>query len=167
MTLTFEQKLYDERSRRVLGFLVAKGLLINPLYDRMPSAKFSLDELMWVAKNVEPRVIEVLPAVILHFRSVWSKKPLLPDNLRVIVAAIKEGRSSGPDFGFIKYKDMFRWANLQLNDKRTKPSRMLKKLKTFKLSKEAINSLSKISKRNNESETDTIERLILNYNFCV
>ncbi len=55
----------EPRFLKVMGFLVAKGFLdVNYPVPRLPNQRLLLEDAIWAGKNVEPRILEVLPAAL-------------------------------------------------------------------------------------------------------
>ena len=161
MASNFEKLRQDSRAQRVLGFLVAKGLLLHNTFTPRPSAKFSIADALWVAEKIEPRVLEVLPAAIIHFSSAIKDPSKIPVKVAHVVTAIKNGQATGQSLGGIPYKDMLRWANHPLPDKRTKPAAEKRKLKSFKFPANVLSTLKEIARKRKSSETQVVESLIM------
>ncbi len=159
--MEFERLIKDSRTKRVIGFLVAKGLLMHNHFNPRRAGTFSIDDAIWVAKNVEQRVLEVLPAALIHFPAAISGKEKMPQKLHDIVECIIANKDNGPSFNDISYKDMKRWANHPLKDGRTKPLKDQKKMKSFKLSPAACERLNQLAKQLNQSETSVIEKILI------
>lgn len=92
----------DPRYLRTMGFLVAKGFLktekLFPLRVRM----LNVDDAIWAGVNVEPRILEVLPAAIIRFEKYFyfdkTKYPILIE----IIKHLKKGELYAKDFhGFL------------------------------------------------------------------
>src|SRR3990167_6121047 len=152
-----DQRILDPRSKRVLGFFVSKGLLINEKITPRPNIKLDMHDVIWVAKNLEPRIWEVLPAACIHFPKTFLHLEILPKPIRsVIETIIKQQPLSGSVFG-ISYQKMKQWAEISMRDKRVKPIGVRKVTKTFRLSPDCIKILKKCSKTFQCTETDFLE----------
>lgn len=147
------------REKRVIGFFVAKGLLISSAYEPAGSAKLKASDILYVAAHVEPRILEVLPAALIHFPKSFLDKERLPKAVHDVVAAIKAGNETGRDLAGIKYKDMARWANLKLEDKRAVPLSERKVLRAFRLKPKTLEILEAKAKARGITVTSLIERL--------
>ena len=146
---------------RVLGFFVSKGLLISDaIKPRSRGEALNLAEVILVASRLEPRIWEVLPAALLHFPKAFTNYHALPVGLRNVLKKIQAGHLEGEDFRGIKYADMYRWCNVSLYDKRVKPQREKRQLKSFRLSPACIAKLQSLAKKQGETETAVIEQLI-------
>ena len=113
----------DSRCQRVLGFLVAKGLLISPAIVPQPSIKVPLVDALWVGEHIEPRVPEVLPAAVLHFPRSFLLPPEMPEDLAKIISFLKHGDQLGPEFRGVPFERLLRWVNTPLADRRTRTIR--------------------------------------------
>lgn len=152
---TFEGMVAD-----VMGFLVAKGLLISSDCKPKGSAKLFSHEVMRVAEEYEPRVLEVLPAAIIHFPRSFRDKEKFPPQLFEVVNRIKKGSLRGPNFNGIRYSQMRRWAEITLADKRARPLRDQRKLISFRLKPSQINRLKIVAKEKGQSATGVLQELL-------
>lgn len=151
----------DRKTKKVLGFLVGKGLLWTNRTLPPFRGKIMVEDALWVAENAEPRVYEVLPAAMLHFPKTFIGREGIPAELHAIMTDIR--RNEIPRFEHwkgIKTKDMVKWANKKLNDKRSKPTSSLKVNKTFRFSPDTIERLKFLSSKMKIAETEVLERLI-------
>jgi hypothetical protein len=159
-----QRKLRNERSdaeARVIGFLVAKGLLIDPRANPLPLVKLTPEEVLWVAENVEPRVLEVLPAALLHFPRSFLHWDRYPKEIQSAAAAIRKGDVRHPNVFGLKFADMKRWAELELTDRRTKPVSQKRVMRAFRLRPETITKLSRAAAKHGITETELLERAVL------
>src|SRR5688572_24526243 len=61
------KKRLDPRYIRTMAFLTAKGFLFaNRRFPQWPNLRLQIDDAIWAGKNVEPRILEVLPAAVLR-----------------------------------------------------------------------------------------------------
>ena len=150
----------DKRYHKVLGFFVAKKLLVATNINPQPSIKLDIRDVLWVAENIEPRVLEVLPAAILHFPKTFLHLDQLPKELSDTIESIKKGKKDGQDFQGIAYSKMLHWAKKQLEDGRVKPIGKKKITKTYRFSPKVAESLKALSKKQGKSETSILEDLI-------
>lgn len=81
----------DFRYQKVIGRLIHEKLLIHGriLPRRDP---IILEELLWVGKY-EPRVLELLPALLLKRPRLISITKPLPENLKQVIQEIKKGKA--------------------------------------------------------------------------
>lgn len=154
----------DVRFKKTIAFLKGKGLL----HTNLPiaggtSIRLNIEDVLWAGRNVEPRILEVLPAAILHFPKNFLNLDKLPDGFATIVKNIRANKDQGDDFEGVRYAQMKHWANMQLKDKRTKPAKFLKRTKTFRLHQTTIDKLQKIVAAGDyEDQTSAIEAAIEN-----
>ena len=153
-------KANNEIAERVLGFFVSKGLLVAPNVLPMPMAKLSIDEVLQFGFDTEPRVIEVLPAALIHFPRSFINHENLPPELNEIIAGIKRGDTTGSDFRGISWRSMRRWAQKTLNDKRTVALSEQRIMRSFRLRPRTVAQLKATAQRENRTETEIIEMLI-------
>jgi hypothetical protein len=147
--------------KRVLGFLVAKGLLVAPHVTPMSSLKLRISDAINVGLTSEPRVLEVLPAALLHFPRSFLGYEEMPEKLKETLSCIRLGKPSGPSLGGIPYSAMLRWANEPLLDKRTRPERERKVTKAFRLKRSTLEKLSLSAARAQMTETAFLEKLLV------
>lgn len=160
--INIKKTLKDPRTHKVLGFFIAKKYLLGThRFSAFKNVKLSIEDVLWVAQNFEPRVLEVFPAAFLHFPRTFIFSDHMPDQLKLIISKIKRNDPDGPDFKGIRYHNMKRWADLPLSDRRTKPLSQKRLNKTFRLQPNVINAIKKQSNELGVSETQFIERLIL------
>jgi hypothetical protein len=152
----------DIRYLKVMGFLKAKGLLFDETIKPRPIVKLDVKDVLWVGKNVEPRVLEVFPAAYLHFTRTFLNTDEIPDELWQIIEAIRLRRDLDVDYEGIHFNKMRRWAEVPLKDLRVKPVNQKKIPKNFRLSPAAVARLEIRAKKSNLTETKLLEQLILN-----
>lgn len=158
---TLNKKL-DPRAKNTLGFLVNKGLLWTNQAIEPYMGKINILDAIWTAENVEPRVYEVLPAALIHFPKTFIGMKNLPEELDLITKDIKAGKTpQKEEWNGIKTRNMVKWANNPLKDKRTVKLSEMKKNKTFSFSPHVASKLKKLAKLNKTSETSFLESLIL------
>jgi hypothetical protein len=117
---------------------------------------------LWTAEHIEPRVLEVLPAAMIHFPKTFIGIKDIPDELGLIIADIQKRKiPEMTEWRGIQVKNMVKWANKSLKDKRTTPQHRKKQTRTFSLSVEAGKKLKELSKSQNRSETEILEKLLL------
>ena len=104
-------ELEDDRAKRVIGFLGAKKLLIHNFTQLNENARFTVEEALWVAENVEPRVVEILPAALIHFPEYIDGKEAKPAKLKEMVEGLKRNEDQEEDFGDITDKNVKRWVS--------------------------------------------------------
>lgn len=139
---------------------MAKGLLFAPHVKPLSSVKIKISDAIEVGLTSEPRVLEVLPAALLHFPRSFLGHQEMPDKLKQTLDCIRQGSESGPSLSGIPYSAMLRWANEPLPDKRTRPESERKITKAFRLKKSALDNLTKASQRDQISQSALLEKLL-------
>lgn len=140
-----KQRRKDPRFKRTMAFLKGKGLLNTNLpIEGKTGMKLEIRDAIWAGLNVEPRIIEVLPTAIIHFQKNFYDYDKMPENLRLVVKALRDGAEVGPEFEGVAFDKLKIWANTQLKDRRTKPVSEKKHLKTFKLTLAQIEKLERL-----------------------
>lgn len=157
-----DKKRKDRRYRIAMAFLVRKGFLKTNLnFEKYYLARVRIKDMIWAGQNVEPRILEVLPAAILRLPKAFivdDIKRLF--NLDQVISDLRHQKESGADFLNMPYKKMKIWMNISLNDRRTKAKDNKKVMKTFRLSPQTILSIGLLKKKNGISEAAVIENLI-------
>lgn len=135
----------DLRFKKAIGIFKAKGLLQTNLdIPARTGARIELKDVLWAGRNVEPRILEVLPAAIIHHRANFLGLENMPRELDGLLKAICNDANDGPDFEGIAYAKMKHWANARLKDKRTKPAKELRQPKTLRFKADTIAKLHRI-----------------------
>lgn len=143
-----------------MGFFTAKRLLIGAQFKQRTGAKLLVEDVLWVAENVEPRVYEVLPAALIRFPKTFIGKGQLPKVVKRVVAAIERNEQDHPGYFGFEYCKMLHWANKPLPDKRTVPVIERKKNKTFRFSPIVLTAMKTLAEKSGLSETALIEQLV-------
>jgi hypothetical protein len=152
---------HDPRYLETMGFLVAKGFLkTNRKIPLVPNKKLEIDHAVWAGLNVEPRILEVLPAAVLRLARHFDLDPLKHRELAEVVDQLRRRVDTGADFCGMPYEKVKVWVDLPLRDKRTKTMTEKKVVKTFRLDPAAVMKLRKIAKEKNCNETEILENLI-------
>jgi hypothetical protein len=159
-----ERKRRDLRYKLAMAFLVRKGFLkANTDFADYYRAKVKAEDLIWAGKNVEPRILEVLPAAALRLPKAIKLNPLNKDerNLKLVVEDLLLNKIDGKDFLGMPYKKIKVWLDLPLNDRRTKQHSEKKVMKTFRLDPKTIQKIEKIrTEKNFKSDAALIEYLV-------
>lgn len=152
----------DIRFVSTMGFLKAKGLLDTTLnIVKQPRARLDIRDVLWAARHIEPRIIEVLPAAILHFPKNFVGLEHAPQSLLQVIKCIQKNQNDGPNFEGLEYEKMKFWANSKLKDKRTKPSKQKRITKAFRLRHETLRKLAKIAVKGKfKDQTSAIEAAV-------
>ncbi|MCB9026435.1 MAG: hypothetical protein H6625_08980 [Bdellovibrionaceae bacterium] len=152
----------DIRFTKTIALLKAKGLLrTNQPITARTGARVELRDAIWAGRNVEPRILEVLPAALLHYRANFIGLENIPPKLEEVLKAIRNNAELGPNFEGIEYAKMKSWANAPLRDKRTKPVNEKKQKKTFGFQLKTINKLQElVASGRFKDQTSAIEAAI-------
>jgi hypothetical protein len=141
----------DPRYRRVLGRFVAAGLLSTNDQTIPHRAAIRVADALW-AGEVEPRILELLPALLIKRPSFFEGKAALPDDLAHVVRALRRAEVP-PEFRGIPGADLARWLP-RLGRSGTGPSR----LRCFRFSAEESRLLSQLSRELHTTEVAVLRR---------
>ena len=149
----------DPRYLRAIGFLVAKGFLFtNQQIPRTPNIRIDIEDAIWAGENVEPRILEVLPAAVMRMKKHFNYNPVVHTELRKVIELLEENRA-GEFFGILTEK-LKPWLNNRLKDGRIKKFEEKKVMKTFRFSPSTIEKMNMLKKKMKLSETEILEKLI-------
>lgn len=145
----------DRRFVTVLGRFVREGLLVVNHEVREHDAPIRLEDVLW-AGALEPRLLELLPALIVKKPGMFQDAAAMPADLALAVADLKRDRE--PDsFRGISGKDLHRWLR-RVGRKGKAPSR----LKSFRFAPEDQRLLEHLAAKLGVSETEVIRRGLRN-----
>ncbi len=152
----------DIRYKKAMAFLVRKGFLkTNMNFENYYHAKIKIKDLIWAGQNVEPRILEVLPAAAARLPRAFifdtTKETRV---LQKIILELKENKENGTNFFEMPYEKLKVWMNLPLADGRTKIAENKKLMRTFRLKPETIHKMELLKKKNGTSEAALIESLV-------
>jgi len=151
----------DPRFLETMGFLVAKGFLKTNLDIQLtPNIRLQIDDVIWAGQNVEPRILEVLPAAVLRLEKHFDLDPTRHIELARVVDQLRRRDEKGDDFENMPYAKVRVWAEFPLKDKRVKSITQKRVMKSFRLDPTAIQKLKKIAHEKGCSETEVIEELL-------
>ncbi|MFH1263302.1 MAG: hypothetical protein V1495_07680 [Pseudomonadota bacterium] len=139
---------------------MAKGFLHTNRDISKFTGKIRIRDLLWTAENIEPRVLEVFPAALIHFPRAFVGYADIPAPLEKLIREIRKGKTPVAEFQGIAVRDMLRWLQLQPADKRTKPLNEIRKNKTFRLRPETIRRLSWLAEKLGQTETRIVEAMV-------
>jgi hypothetical protein len=163
LTKDTNRKREDPRFKNIMGFLLAKGLLgYNRPLRKTPNARIPIVDALWAGRNIEPRILEVLPAAIARLPGHFVKNARPgPEETRILEAAARLAKGEeGPEIFGIPYAKYRIWMDLPLKDLRTKLPTEKKRLKTFRLSADSISLLKLAANREKRTEVEILQRLI-------
>lgn len=151
----------DPRFIETLGFLVAKGfLLTNQNVPLLPNKKIKLRDAIWAGTNVEPRILEVLPAAALRLPRHFDLNANEHPELFAIVEKLKGGETTGDPLWGVPYEKLMTWVHFPLTDRRMKDIAERKVTKTFRLKPTIVRKLRELALNYGCSETEALERSI-------
>jgi len=152
----------DIRFKKAMAFLVRKGFLkTNMNFENYYQAKIKIKDLIWAGKNVEPRILEVLPAAVARLpRAFIFDTTKDTKTLQQVVCDLNENKVNGTGFLKMPYEKIKVWMNLPLNDGRTKITENKKIMRTFRLKPETIHKMELLKNKNGTSEAALIESLV-------
>lgn len=148
---------WDNRTKRILGFFVGKGLLAVTDIQPCPSVKLDIEEVVRTGLEREQRILEVLPAAMLRFPRSFLNWHKVPEKLKIVLDCLKKGKEQGPDLAGIPYKDLRKWANYELPDKRTVPVKERRVMKSLRLKPSTLTAIKRLAAESGKSESAIIE----------
>jgi hypothetical protein len=157
-----ERNRHDPRFLGTMGFLVAKGFLKTNLeVPLLPNKRLRIADAIWAGMNVEPRILEVLPAAVLRLAKHFDLDRAKHKELAEVVEQLRKQEKNGTNFCGMPYEKIKQWADLPLRDKRMKPMTEKKIMKAFRLDPKALVRLKEKALEKNCSETEILESLLL------
>ena len=149
--LELERQRRDPRYRRVLARLV--GLRLLDSNESLPKYRGALRiaDMLWVGQ-VEPRVLELLPALLVRRPGLFSDAKAVPEDLLRTVNALRRNEVPS-DFRGSSGEKIYRWLGV-VGRKSAPPSR----LKAFRLQAEDLELLSKLRDELGITETSVLRR---------
>lgn len=144
----------DPRYLKVLGCLKKEGLIDAPVPKN--HTKQLVEDFFWVGRNIEPRVLELLPAFVLKRPGIFLIKEY-PQQLLEAVNKLRRGDSS-LEFEGIPLRRCEQWLP-HVGRKGKIPSAM----KSFRFRKEDINLLRELSEKLGTPETEVLRRALKNF----
>ena len=146
-----ERRRADARYRRVMGRLIGAGLLTSNEALSSRREPVSVQDALW-AGEVEPRILELLPALLVKRPSMFTHRDALPEDLAAVVGALRRSREP-EDFRGIPGRNLLQW--LPRVGRRGKlPSR----LKSFRLQAGDVELLDRLSAELGISQTAVLRR---------
>lgn len=146
-----DRRRRDPRYRRVLGRLVGLGLLTTNEAVLETRARIDVAEALWAAE-VEPRIAELLPALLVRRPALFVDVRNLPDDLAQVVAALRRNEVP-PDFRGAPGDKLQRWLG-SVGRKSGLPSR----LKAFRLQPSDLSLLARLRDELGITETAVLRR---------
>ena len=146
-----DRRRRDPRYRRVLGRLVGLGLLTTN--EAVPDTRelIDVDDALWAAE-VEPRIAELLPALLVRRPALFVDARALPEDLAQAVTALRRNEVP-PEFRGVPGDKVHRWLS-SVGRKREPPSR----LKAFRLQSSDLTLLTQLRDELAITETEVLRR---------
>lgn len=154
----------DPRYVETMGFLVAKGFLkTNQQLPLLPNKRVLIADAIWAGMNVEPRILEVLPAAVLRLPRHFDLDATRHRELFATVKRLKTQGEKGEPLWGVPYEKIKVWIYLPLRDGRVKDITEKKITKTFRLKPEVIERLRQLARKLGCTETEAMERALDEY----
>lgn len=150
----------SEAYRLVVGHLAAKRLLLLNGKLPRPTRKMRVADALWVGKRIEPRVLEVLPAAILRFPSIFIDLDTMPKDLRELLQSITTGAPVADQWRGVDVKRINFWLNSPLKDGRSVPFKERRLVRSFRLSPNTIKKIEEIALSQGISHSEVVDRLV-------
>jgi hypothetical protein len=144
-----ERQRQDPRFVQVLGRLVSARLLRANHPVRKVHGPVPLEAALW-AGEVEPRILELLPAILLKKPGFFTAIDRMPEDLREVLTAIRKGEVPPPWRG-IPGQDLLRWVPL-IGHQNKLPTLS----KTYRFKREDLQLLAQLKTSLGVSESDVI-----------
>jgi hypothetical protein len=152
-------------AKNVFAFFVSKGLLIGEDTKRKVS-NVKIKDCLIIGETLEPRILELLPAAIIHYPSAFLDLGKIPPDLALVISAVKKAIINNskitdrPSFKEIPFDVMLRWASLPPLDKRVKDYSEKRVLRSYRFKTKTIAELKRRSEMEGISTTEYLEKLI-------
>ena len=152
----------DLRYKRAIAFLVKKGFLKkNESFLNYYQARNRVADFIWAGQNVEPRILEVLPAAAARLPRAFIFLNSQDETVLLnVINQLKMKFENGDDFMNMPYNKIKIWMNINLLDGRTKKSNEKRVMKTFRLKQLTIEKIRKLKLMHGLSEAEIIDKLI-------
>lgn len=147
------RKRRDPRYQRVLGRLVAAGVVSSSEETKPYKGRLEIEDVLW-AGEVEPRFVELLPALIVKRPGLFKSVQGLPSDLEAAVTALR--RNERPtNFRGVQGEALARWVPA-VGHKNKLPSR----LRSFRLQVDDLALLEQLTVRLGISQTAVLRRAL-------
>jgi hypothetical protein len=134
-----------------MGRFTNDGLLVTNRPFEAYGGPLDIADVLW-AGEVEPRLLELLPALIVKRPSMFSSRKNLPDDLEEVVQNLRRDSSPG-DFRGIPGRDVHGWLR-RVGHRGKVPAR----LKSFRFRPADQRLLEHLAERLDVTETEVIRR---------
>ena len=140
----------DRRFKNVIGKLISLNLIETNKY--MPlKGKISLDDTLW-AGSVEPRILEILPALFIKKPKTFLAQKNIPKDLLTVISEIKHNRPK-TTFRGIDPQCYMQWLDF-VGHKGKKPNL----IKSYRFNTDDLSLIQKLKDKYNISETEIIRK---------
>jgi len=146
------QKKSDQRFIKTMGKLIHSGLIENTKY-KPYKGKLLLEEALW-AGQYEPRITELIPAIILKKPNFFEIKEM-PEDLKQIIRDIKHGIAKN-EFREIPAEKYLYWIT-----KVGHKGKQTSLLKTYRFFTEDVTLLNELRQKMDLSEIEVIRTALL------
>jgi hypothetical protein len=143
----------DPRYQKVMGRFLREGLLTTNREMPTNDDPLAVGDVLWAAE-AEPRLLELLPALIVKRPTLFTDPKTLPRDLALVVDALRRDREPA-DFRGIPGRDVHHWLR-RVGRRGTAPSR----LKAFRFRAEDQRLLEALAADLGLSETDVVRRAL-------
>lgn len=151
--LAIERQEATPRFCAVVGRYVAAGLLRTNYPVQTNRNPMQIDDVLW-AGELEPRLLELLPAMIVKRPSLFVDVTKLPEDLAAAVEALRRNEVP-PDFRALPGKSLYQWLP-RVGHKGKVPSR----LKSFRFSAEDQALLEELQQRLGVSQMEVLRQAL-------
>jgi hypothetical protein len=146
-----ERRRRDPRYLRAVGRFIAEGLLTTNQSIPENDEPLCVGDVVW-AGEVEPRLLELLPALLVKRPSMFVAAQELPEDLALVVRRLRRNLEP-PAFRGIPGRDLYRWLP-RVGRKEKVPAR----LKSFRFKPEDLELLRHLTEALDISETEALRR---------
>ena len=143
----------DPRFKRVIGRFRAAGLLTTTMDIEPYREPIRVEEVLWAGRT-EPRVLELLPALIVKRPSLFQNSSDLPKDLDEVVTSLRRNEEP-PQFRGIPGRAVLRWLP-SVGHRGKLPTR----LKSFRFTRLDLELLKRLSTALGESQTEVVRHAL-------
>lgn len=150
---------HDPRRRRIYSFLVYKGYIEDRMWIHTPfRKKISLADWMWVCENLDHRMYQLIPGVLIRFPTHFKTIRQLPATVADAIARLRSGATDGPEFFGYPFSLLRSWMHFQPIDRRA--HRVIGSLLRVRLNPSATRKLDLFTAGQSLTKTEAIHRAI-------
>ncbi len=109
----------DLRFLHIYKFLIWKGYVedYHPPFNGFLK-KLSLKDMLWAAENVDPRLYQLIPGLLIRFPKHFHTIKNYPEGIAEVMAALKSGLKRGPEYMGIPFELLKSWMEYDPSDVR-------------------------------------------------